>query len=324
MSLKKIAKNKIKKTIFKIIKPFLPFILVIGLLFFFICLIIDTVFVHQVQADSSSMSYEEKRIRDLCIDKANYLNKCHNYIGTTKTNSLLDINDREIDKQIQWSHLYTLMNFNNMTNNKELNEDLLNEIGKEFESTFKYEKYIIKTETTITTTDENGNTKTDTKTEEKTVYLLIESDTIYGNYKYFYNEKTLDNNNVKTTYKEFTHQELIGESYARLKSYLRNELKVNEDDIDTDCMIIIEAANGFYDGEENTNWLSSSNNIITDGKSLVPTRYVCMAYARIYKNYFPFWYENSSNISVNIVFIVELMSQLLLVQTLLLWLMEQL
>lgn len=311
MNLKKIAKNKIKKTIFKIIKPFLPFLLIIGLLFFFICLIIDTVFVHQVQADSSSMSYEEKRLRDLCIEKSNYLNKCHNYIGTTKTNSLLDINDREIDKQIQWSHLYTLMNFHNMTTNRELNEDLLNEIGKEFESTFKYEKYIIKTETTTTITDENGNTKTETSTDEKTVYLLIESDTIYGNYKYFYNEKTIQNNNIETTCKEFSHQELIGESYARLKDYLRNTLKVNEEDIETDCMIIIEAANGFYDGEENTDWLSSSNNIITDGKSLVPTRYVYMAYTWIYKNYFPFWYENSSYISESIVCIVELMSLLL-------------
>ena len=65
MSLKKMAKNKVKKTIFKIIKPFLPFILIIGSLFFVICLIIDTVFVHQVQADSSSMSLEERRMKEL-------------------------------------------------------------------------------------------------------------------------------------------------------------------------------------------------------------------------------------------------------------------
>ena len=35
-------------------------------------------------------------------------------------------------------------------------------------------------------------------------------------------------------------------------------------------MIIIEASNGFYDGKENTDWLQSEN-IITDGKSLVAT-----------------------------------------------------
>ena len=68
MNLKKLAKNKVKKAIFKIIKPFLPFIAILVGLFFAICLIIDTVFIHQVQADSSSMSYEERRIKDLCIE----------------------------------------------------------------------------------------------------------------------------------------------------------------------------------------------------------------------------------------------------------------
>lgn len=42
------AKNKIKKVAFKVIKPFLPFILIIGLLFFAICTIIDAIFVQEV------------------------------------------------------------------------------------------------------------------------------------------------------------------------------------------------------------------------------------------------------------------------------------
>lgn len=270
MNLKKTTNKKLKKTLFKIIKPFLPFLLIIGCLFFSVCLIIDTIFVHQVQADSSSMSQDERRIKQLCIEKAEYLNTCNNYIGNYKTYSLIDFNDREVDKQIQWSHLYTLMSFWNMTNNRELNEDLLNEIGKDFESTFIYEKSSIKTETTTTTTDEEGNQKTETKTEEKTIYLLVESNTIYGNYKYYYKENVIQKGNTKTTYKTFSHQELIGERYARLKDYLRSKLHIKEDNIETDCMIIIEASNGFYDGKENTDWLQSEN-IITDGKSLVAT-----------------------------------------------------
>lgn len=281
MILKKITKNKIKKNIFKILKPFLPFIAIFISLFFAICLIIDTVFIHQVQADSSSMSLEERRMKELCIEKASYLNICDNYIGNSKTYSLLDVNERELDKKIEWSHLYTLMNFCNLTNNKEINEDLLNEIGHKFKSTFIYEKSSIKIESVTTTTDENGNQISTTLTEEKYQYLLIESNTIYGHYKYFYNEKTIENNNSKSTYKVFSHQELIGEKYERLKNYLREELRVSEDDIDTDCMIIIEAANGFYDGKENTDWLLSGN-IITDGKSLVPSRYVYMAYSWLY------------------------------------------
>ena len=270
MNLKKLTKNKIKKVIFKVIKPFLPFIIIIVGLFFAICLLIDTVFIHQVQADSSSMSLEERRMKDLCIEKATYLNTCNNYIGSSKTNLLLDVSDREIDKQVQWSHLYTLMNFYNMTYNREINEDLLNEVAHNFKSTFIYEKSLIKIETTTTTTDENGNEVKKVNTEENYQYLLIESNTIYGHYKYYYNEKVSENNNVKTTLKVFSYQELIGEQYEMLKNYLKNELNISDNDIDTDTMIIIEASNGFYDGEENTSWLESGN-IITDGKGLIPT-----------------------------------------------------
>lgn len=297
MKSKKRNKSKIKKIALNIIKPFLPFIIIIITLFFAICLIIDTIFISSAQADSSSMSAQEKKIKELCIAKANYLNTCHNYIGNKKTNSLLDLDNREIDKQIQWSHLYTLMTFCNMTNNRDINEDLLNEIGKEFESTFKYEKYIVKIETT--TKDKDGN-KT-TKTEEQTQYLLIESDTIMGHYKYYYDEKTSENNNnTKTTKKVFSHQELIGEQYERLRNYLKNNLHIRESDIDTDVLIIIEAANGYYEGEENTDWLqgnSSSSTIITDGKGLVPTRYVYLADTWLYKNYISFWYALSSYLS---------------------------
>lgn len=239
MNLKKKTKNKIKKVAFKIIKPFLPFIAIIITLFFAICLIIDTIFISSAQADSSSMSAQEKKIKELCIEKANYLNTCHNYLGSSKTYSLLDLDNREIDKQIQWSHLYTLMVFCNMTNNREINKDLLNEIGKEFESTFKYEKYIAKVETI--TKDNDG--KETTKTEEQTQYLLIESNTIIGHYKYHYEEKTTEKDNIKTTKKVFLNEELIGQKYERLNNYLRNRLHIRESDIETDTLIIIEAAN---------------------------------------------------------------------------------
>lgn len=90
------AKNKIKKVAFKVIKPFLPFILIIGLLFFAICTIIDAIFVQEVQTDSSDLPPEQAEIRNLCIEKSEYLNTCHNYIGTESTNNLLDVDNREM------------------------------------------------------------------------------------------------------------------------------------------------------------------------------------------------------------------------------------
>lgn len=263
------VKNKMKKVAFKVIKPFLPFIIIIVGLFFAICTIIDAVFIQEVQTDSSSMPEAQQELRTKCIEKAEYLNTCHNYKDGEITQYLLDIDSRENAKLVQWSHLYSIMAFKNMAHNTEINENLLNKVASEFESTFTYEKITVKNE--ITTKDSDG--KESTSTTEETAYILVESDTIIGHYKYHYEEKTIENGNTKTTRKVFTNEELIGEKYERLKNYLKNNLHIRESDLDTDVQVVIQAANGYYEGEENTSWLladNSSSIIITDGKGLVP------------------------------------------------------
>lgn len=265
---KDMAKKKIKKLVFKVIKPFLPFIIIIVLIFFAICTLIDAIFVQEVQTPDSSMPEAQAEIKQLCIDKAEYLNTCNNYIGDEKTEYLLDIDSRETDKEIEWSHLYAIMAFHNMTNNTKIDKNLLEKVAKHFESTFKYEKTTVKVETK--TTDDDGNETTNT--EEKTAYILVESDSIIGHYKYSYEERTTENGDMKTTGKVFVGEELLGEKYEKLKNYLKNELKVDDKDLEYDVQIVIEAANGYYDGEENTDWLQASTSnatIITDGEKLV-------------------------------------------------------
>lgn len=271
--LKRKAKSKLKKAAFSVIKPFLPYIIIFLVLLFAFCTVIDAIFVDNVQQDESSMSQEEKEIRTSCINKASFLNMCHNFLDGNSTTSLLDIDSRENDKQIQWSHLYALMAFHNMSDGSKLDENLLEKISKHFESTFKYKTYKIKTETTTITKDENGNETTNITTSEQTIYLLIESDTIMGHYKYNYEEKTITDGNTKTTKKVYIGEELIGEKYERLKKYLKNNLHIRPEDIDTDVQVVIQASNGYYEGKENTAWLqedSSSSTIITNGKGLIP------------------------------------------------------
>lgn len=271
--LKRKAKSKLKKAAFSVIKSFLPYIIIFLVLLFAFCTVIDAIFVDNVQQDESSMSQEEKEIRTSCINKASFLNMCHNFLDGNSTTSLLDMDSRENDKQIQWSHLYALMAFHNMSDGSKLDENLLEKISKHFESTFKYETYKIKTETTTITKDENGNETTNITTREQTVYLLIESDTIMGHYKYNYEEKTITDGNTKTTKKVYIGEELIGEKYERLKKYLKNNLHIRPEDIDTDVQVVIQASNGYYEGKENTAWLqedSSSSTIITNGKGLIP------------------------------------------------------
>lgn len=271
--LKRKAKSKLKKAAFSVIKPFLPYIIIFLVLLFAFCTVIDAIFVDNVQQDESSMSQEEKEIRTSCINKASFLNMCHNFLDGNSTTSLLDMDSRENDKQIQWSHLYALMAFHNMSDGSKLDENLLEKISKHFESTFKYETYKIKTETTTITKDENENETTNITTSEQTVYLLIESDTIMGHYKYNYEEKIITDGNTKTTKKVYIGEELIGEKYERLKKYLKNNLHIRPEDIDTDVQVVIQASNGYYEGKENTAWLqedSSSSTIITNGKGLIP------------------------------------------------------
>lgn len=262
------------------IKPFLPFILIIGLLFFAICTIIDAIFIQEVQSDTTSMTPIQLELRTKCIEKSEYLNTCNNYIGTQSTKYLLDVDNRENDKQVEWSHLYAIMVFHNITDNKEINENLLNKIANSFESTFIYAQTTIKTDTI--TKDDAGNEVVETR--EEIIYILVESNTIIGHYKYNYEEKTIEKGNTKTTKKVFANEELIGEKYERLKRYLKNELHVRDDELETDLQIIIQAANGYYEGEENTSWLQNSNssNVITDGKGLIPTRNVHLANTWIY------------------------------------------
>lgn len=64
-NLKNKAKNKAKKIVFKILKPFLPFIIIIIGLFFAICTVIDAVFVTEAdmelvsKAESGNLTNEE-------------------------------------------------------------------------------------------------------------------------------------------------------------------------------------------------------------------------------------------------------------------------
>lgn len=261
-------KSKTKKIAFMIIKPFIPFIIIILGLFFSLCTIIDAIFIQEVQTKDSLMPIAQAQMKEKCIEKSEMLNTCHNYRDGELTNYLLDLDNREVDKEIQWSHLYAIMAFHNMANNTKINERLLEEVAESFESTFTYEKSIVQIETT--TIDEEGNTNT--VVTQETAYLLVESDTIIGHYKYNYEERVIQNGNKKTTAKVFIGEEQIGEKYERLKEYLIDKLHIRKSDIETNVEIVVQAANGYYEGEENTDWLqgnSSFNTIITNGTGLL-------------------------------------------------------
>ena len=244
---KKEIKKKIKKVIMMVLKPLIPYIALVLIVLLLVSWLLDSLFASSAQADDSELSSAELDIKTMCIEKAEYLNTCDNYVDKEKKNELLDVNNLENNKMIEWSHLSTLMTLENLNNEKEINQSLLDEIGENFKSTFKYEKDTIKTEEKQTKGDKV--TWKENKDKAQTQYILVESDTIIGHYTYEYETVTAisDDGNTRITKKKYKTETLQGEQYERLKDYLKTSMNLDNEDIDMCVDLVINSSSGYYD-----------------------------------------------------------------------------
>ena len=244
---KKEIKKKIKKVIMMVHKPLITYIALVLIVLLLVSWLLDSLFASSAQADDSELSSTELDIKTMCIEKAEYLNTCDNYVDKEKKNELLDVNNLENNKMIEWSHLSTLMTLENLNNEKEINQNLLDEIGENFKSTFKYEKDTIKTEEKQTKGDKV--TWKENKDKAQTQYILVESDTIIGHYTYEYETVTAisDDGNTRITKKKYKTETLQGEQYERLKDYLKTSMNLNNEDIDMCVDLVINSSRGYYD-----------------------------------------------------------------------------
>lgn len=244
---KKEIKKKVKKVIMMVLKPLIPYIAIVLIVLLLVSWLMDSLFASSAQADDSELTEVQLDIKTMCIEKAEYLNTCDNYVDKEKKNELLDVNNLENNKMIEWSHLSTLMTLENLNNEKEINQTLLDEIGENFKSTFKYEKDTIKTEEKQT----KGKKVTwkENKDKAQTQYILVESDTIIGHYTYEYETITAvsDDGNTRITKKKYKTEKLQGEQYERLKKYLKTSMNLKEEDIDMCVDLVINSASGYYD-----------------------------------------------------------------------------
>ena len=264
--IKKHLNNKIKKIVFNLLKPFIPFVLILLFIFGTVTTIVDAIYIQFVQEDDSYLSSEELRLKNMCIDEADKLNTCNNFVDGEPTNLLLDVNNKENNKLLQWSHLYSVITFHNMANGDKITENLLKDVGENFKSTFKYMKDIIRTEKKEI--DELGNEVWKIVSED-VQYLLIESDTIIGHYAYTYKDFIEENETIRISKKVFVSEELIGEQYKKLNKYLKREFNIKDEDLENQVEIVIQSAIGYSDSTENTNWLFNKNTSIQKGNSTI-------------------------------------------------------
>ena len=259
---KKAIGKKLKKVIVAVIRPFIPFIAIILVSLLLISYLFDGLFVSKAQANDSELSESEINIKNICIEKAEELNTCDNYVDKEKKNELLDVNNLENKKMIEWSHLYILMTLENLNNDKKMDQDLLNKIGESFKSTFKYEKDIIKTEEKKV--KDKKETWEENKDKEQTQYILIESNTIMGHYTYEYETITevSEDGKSRVTKKKYKNEELHGEQYERLKNYLKTSMNLNDEDVDMSVDLVINSDSGYYDDT-----IENGNNILV-GKGM--------------------------------------------------------
>lgn len=262
-----LVKNKVKKIAFNLIKPFIPFLLVLLFIFGTMSTIVDAIYIQFVQEDDSFLSLEEQAIKKMCIKKAEKLNTSNNFVNSTPTEFLLDVNSRENDKLINWSHLYSILTFHNMSNDKKINQKLLDEVGESFLSTFNYITDTIKVEEK--SIDEQGN-EVWTVVKEDVQYLLVESDSIVGHFTYTYKDFVEENENTIITKKVFVSENLIGEEYERLSKYLKEEFNLRDEDLENQVEIVIQSATGYFNSSENTGWFFNKNTSIRKGFTFLP------------------------------------------------------
>lgn len=254
---KKEIKKKVKKVIMMVLKPLIPYIAIVLIVLLLVSWLMDSLFASSAQADDSELTEVQLDIKTMCIEKAEYLNTCDNYVDKEMKNELLDVNNLENNKMIEWSHLSTLMTLENLNNKKEINQSLLDEIGENFKSTFKYEKDTIKTETKQVKGDKV--TWKEDKDKAQTQYILVESNTIVGHYKYEYETVTdiSDDGNSRVTKKKYKAENLQGEQYARLKKYLKTSMNLKDKDVEMCIDLVINSDSGYYDDT-----IQNGNNIL--------------------------------------------------------------
>ena len=77
---KKEIKKKVKKVIMMVLKPLIPYIAIVLIVLLLVSWLMDSLFASSAQTDDSELTEVQLDIKTMCIEKAEYLNTCDNYV----------------------------------------------------------------------------------------------------------------------------------------------------------------------------------------------------------------------------------------------------
>lgn len=190
-----------------------------------------------------------------------------------------------------WGMIHSLVLFKSIKENlkyEEIPYALKKELAEEVRPAFYYRTSKRIMEYEVEEIDENGNKKTEKKTETTTVFLLEKADTIDGIYEYSYRWKQVDTGNAVIKY-----EELEGVKFSptdRLDRIVLGKLGVPPDELETVKTMIIAAGIGFTEQREVGEFLLDAGVLEKGFSSKVPPE-IMQFFKEAEKTYnIPWWF----------------------------------
>lgn len=235
------------KLILKMLAPYLPIIIAVVVVVVLIFTATSVIYA-QLTTDHSDIETEEGEIADECITKA---------VKKATARSQYDTYGRDAMLELTEGQVWSVITFKNTATNTKITVDEINKTAEDMKPFFEYMTADRITEQLQTFTDpETGETWSEWVVIDKsTDTLLTHADSIIGEYSYTYKKVTNTSGNTRTTYMQPLETKLIGEQYARLKKYLKEELKLGDNDMDIVIQSVLEASAGFENNQQRMDWL---------------------------------------------------------------------
>lgn len=279
------------RLLMKLIKPYLPLIIVKLLILFMLLAIIAGVYSAFPNADGNKNkppvlagvieSADDKTLRDNYYELSNKYNVLDTWavnrepIGPEDGNihesssdrpfypgtkgeyigELVDSNGQDKKLRLLWGQVHAATLYNTYANNlPQITAQLQEKATSDLHPYFYYKKSKVIT----TTTDDEGNTETTVSI----VYLLVEASTIQGHYQYHYRWKTYHYEKSTVTLEVLEDiKQILPNRWQRLENWIKDEYKLNDkpEDLAIARTAVWEAGQGFDARTEWLTWLLNNN-----------------------------------------------------------------